>query len=159
MLDTSICVDLFNAGLLESFLRLPYEFLLLDVIVDELKEPPGQHLIDLGFLLVSLEGENIGIVQSLAEEYRATSRVDLFALAYAQAHECILITGDAALRAAAVEKGIDVHGVLWVMDALVAQNIVTPADAANSLDRMMTSGSWLPREETRHRITRWRGMQ
>lgn len=159
VLDTSICLDLSNAGLLEVILRLPHEFLLPDVIAEELKEPSGQRLVELGYTPVSLSGEHIGRVTDFAERYRRPSRVDLFALAYARVHECILVTGDAALRTAAEAEGVDVHGVLWILDDLVAQNILPPAEAANALDRMIASGSWLPQEDCSERINRWRGGQ
>jgi len=69
----------------------------------------------------------------------------------------VLLTGDAHLREAAKSEGVDVHGVLWVLDELVAQSILTPPDAATSLQRITAAGGWLPRMESEDRIKRWRG--
>lgn len=156
VLDTSICVDLFNAGLLDIVLRLPYEFLLPDVVIEELEEPRGSWLLELGYTSVSLEGRNVAKVIALAERYRKASPVDLFALVYAQAHGCMLLTGDSFLRAAAEVETVEVHGVLWLLDEVVTHNVLLPPDAANALERMVATGSWLPKDECEMRIQKWR---
>jgi len=45
ILDTNICVDLFNGGLLKVVLELPFNFCLPDVVLAELKEPDGAALV------------------------------------------------------------------------------------------------------------------
>ena len=50
-----------------------------------------------------------------------TARHDGFAFALAEATQgCILLTGDGQLRAMAVRHAIEVHGVLWVIDQIHA---------------------------------------
>lgn len=49
VLDTTICIDLFNGQLLGKVTRLPYELLLPDVIVEELIDPSGNDLIEMGY--------------------------------------------------------------------------------------------------------------
>ena len=156
VLDTSICVDLWSAGILENALRLPHDFLLPDVIAEECKEPPGEYLKSLDIVSVSLEAEHIDSVAILVEQYGQPSLSDLFALTYAKAHVHMLLTGDGPLRAAAENEGVEVHGVIWIVDAMVQQNILSPADAATALERMIEAGSWLPRDECQDRIRRWR---
>ena len=156
VLDTSICVDLWVAGVLETALALPHDFLLPDVIAEECKEPPAEYLMSLDIESVSLEAEHIDSVSVLKEKYSQPSLSDLFALAYAKEHLHILLTGDGPLRTAAEQEGIEVHGVIWIIDAMVQQNILSPADAASSLERMIEGGSWLPPAECQERIKRWR---
>jgi hypothetical protein len=53
----------------------------------------------------------------------------LFALLLAKINSCALITGDDALRKAAKEEGVPVHGLLWILDRLVEyinQSIIEP---------------------------------
>lgn len=154
VLDSSICVDLANAGLLEVVLRLSHSLELPDVIAAELNEPRGSLLIELGFGTASLA--DVSVVTALAAKYRKPSANDLFALACAKVNRCLLLTGDADLRQAAESEGVESHGILWVLDELVREGILSPIDAATSLDRVIAGGSWLPRHECEERFRRWR---
>lgn len=54
---------------------------------------------------------------------------DGFAFALAESRQgSILLTGDGGLRAFAVEHGMEVHGVLWVIDE-IHTNELAPAEA------------------------------
>jgi predicted nucleic acid-binding protein len=154
VLDTSICVDLANAGLLQVALRLSHTLKLPDVIAEELNEPPGSSLVELGFGTVSLP--DVQEVATLVEKYRKPSTNDLFALACAKGNECILLTGDADLRKAAEIEKVEVHGILWVLDELVKEGVLSPVDAVTSLERVIAGGSWLPQQECEERLKRWR---
>jgi predicted nucleic acid-binding protein len=51
---------------------------------------------------------------------------DGFALALAEDNDgCILLTGDGTLRVLAASSGIEVHGVLWVIDQIYANGLAT----------------------------------
>lgn len=124
ILDTNICVDLFNGNLLESVLRLPDVFLLPDVVLGELKEPDGNSLISLGYTSIQLSSDAVQIVFQYAEQYTKPSRADLFALAAAKTLEVTLLTGDKNLREAAQSEQVDVHGLLLLLDKLFEAQIV-----------------------------------
>ncbi len=156
-LDTTICIDLFNGRLLEKVLTLPYEFVLPDVIVAELLDPPGEYLIQLGYSMQQIPAEAIGQFFSLREKYTKPSTNDLFALLMARIHTCALLTGDGDLREAARNEGVTVHGLLWILDRLVEYQMLTKADAAASLERIVASGSWLPKRDCEVRLKRWKG--
>jgi len=141
ILDTTICIDLFNGQLLEKVRTLPYEFTLPDVIVAELIDPPGESLLNLGYSVQHLPAEDIG---------------RFFALLVAQINFCSLITGDGDLREAAQGEGVAVHGLLWLLDRLVEYQLLSRAEAADSLERIIASGSWLPKRECEVRLKRWR---
>jgi predicted nucleic acid-binding protein len=156
VLDTSICVDLWNAGILELTLRLPFDFYLPDVIAEECQEPAGAELIALGVIRVTLEGENIEVIITLRNNYPKCSVGDLFALTYARVHTQVLLTGDGKLRTAALAEGVEVHGIIWLLEALIAGKILSPIDAADSLEKMRAKGSWLPKRECDEFIKRCR---
>jgi len=154
VLDTCVCLDLSNAGLLKVALKLPYRFELPDIIAEELTYPAGDHLVDLGYTTISMP--DVNLINTLKSSYPKPSTNDLFALACAKQHHGILLTGDAALRSAAESEGVEVHGVLWIFDELVSEDILTPTDAAISLERVIEGGSWLPRHDCQERLHRWR---
>ncbi len=156
ILDTTICIDLFNGKLLEKVLKLPYEFVLPDVIMAELLDPPGEYVIQIGYSMQDLPTETIGQFLALREKYTKPSTNDLFALLIARINACALLTSDGDLREAARNEGLNVHGLLWILDRLIEHQMLTKADAAASLERIMASGSWLPKRECEVRLKRWK---
>jgi len=147
---------LYNGRLLEKVRLLQYEFILPDVIVAELIDPPGEIMIRLGYSVQQFPAEAIEHFLSLRERYTKPSTNDLFALLMAQINNCTLITGDGDLREAAINEGIAVHGLLWLMDRLVEYQTLTTAEAANSLESILAAGSWLPKRECDIRLKRWK---
>jgi len=156
ILDTTVCIDFFKGQLLEKVTRLPYELVLPDVIVAELIDPPGELFIRSGFSILHLDENAIEEITVLRERYPKPSTNDLFALLLAKINSCELITGDDALRKAAKDKGVLVHGLLWILDRLIDYRILTPIEAAEALERILAEGSWLPKNECEARLKRWK---
>jgi predicted nucleic acid-binding protein len=157
ILDTTVCIDLFNGGLLESSLQLPYDLVLPDVIVEELINPPGGELVKIGYSVLPLRDEGVEQVLALRERHRKPSTNDLFAIVLAKLNSCPLVTGDESLRRAAKDEGLQVHGLLWVLDRLVDHHILSSLEAAASLEIILEKGSWLPKKECEARFKKWRG--
>ncbi len=156
ILDTSICIDLNNGKLLEAVLELSYELALPDVIIAELEKPAGKLLLELGFTEEGISGEETKDVFALRNEYASPSTNDLVALHLAKRNACYLITGDNALRNAAKQEGLTVHGLLWLMDNLVERKIITKHNAIVALENILEAGSWLPQRECEERFKKWR---
>jgi predicted nucleic acid-binding protein len=155
ILDTSVCIDLHFGGLLEAIQELPYEFVLPDVILAELIKPPAETLRRLGFVSVSFAGDELRHIMTLRDCYPKPSTNDLFALYLARKNAWPLITGDKALRKAAESENVSVNGLLWLLDELVRHNVITKNTAAQALERILASGSWLPRAECEVRLRKW----
>lgn len=156
VLDTTICIDLFNGQLLEKVTNLPYELVLPDVIVEELIDPPGEYLMQIGYKKLQLDEETIGQVIALRERYSKPSTNDLFALLLAKMNSCEILTGDNDLRKAAKEEGVTVHGIFWILDNLVEYKVLKSEEAADALERIKAEGSWLPKKEYEAHLKRWR---
>ena len=156
ILDTSICIDLYHGKLLKAVLQLSYKFILPDVIIEELNEPSGELLLELGFSKEGTTGEETKDIFTLRNAYAGPSTNDLFALLLAKRNGCPIITGDNALRNAAKQEGITAHGLLWLMDALVELKIITESNAFKALKSIIEAGSWLPKKECEERLTKWR---
>src|SRR5450755_2639218 len=123
--DTSCLIDLRKVSMLDIFLRLPYEFLIPNTLVEEelLKFTPAQKkaLIRGGLKVVDLPGERVLRAQAIVRELPRLSVHDGFAFALAESHrDCILLSGDDRLRSLAAKHEIEVHGILWVLDELYA---------------------------------------
>jgi len=156
VLDTTVCIDLFNGGLVERAASLPYEMALPDVIAAELIHPPGDLFIQCGFSKLQVDENAIVQITVLRERFPRPSTNDLFALHLAKINSCALITGDDALRKAAKEEGVSVHGLLWILDRLIEHKILAPIEAADALEKIIAEGSWLPKSDCEARLKRWK---
>ncbi len=156
ILDTSICIDLYHGKLLKAVLQLQHKIVLPDVIVAELKEPHRELLLELGFLEETTAGNEINNIMALREIYEGPSTNDLFALLLAKRDASYLITGDNALRNAAKHEGVSVHGLLWLMDTLIENKVISKSEAFEALERIIKAGSWLPKKEYEERFKKWR---
>lgn len=157
--DTNIWIDLYAGGIIQDALRLPFQFVAPDVVVEELKRPEGRSLTLLGLREEELTGDEVRLVVQLANKYPAPSRADLFSLALAKAREKVLLTGDKRLRKAAVREKVPVHGTLWILDEIVGRGIITPLEGARALEKMLKKGSRLPSDECERRIKKWKTEQ
>ena len=131
--DSSALIDLAKTRLLENLLRLPYRFVIPDVLyADELinlRHYPREQLLDIGFVMGELDGVQVGKASAYSQQHPQLSLNDCFALVMAETTEnAVLLTGDQRLRRVAEQQSVAVHGILWILDQAYEQGAV---DAAN----------------------------
>ena len=68
-----------------------------------------------------------------------------------------LLTGDGKLRRQAKQDGIEVHGVLWLLDRLIEHLVIDTQTAARGLQAMLDQGARLPKAECEERLQAWMG--
>lgn len=156
--DSSALIDLAKTRLLENLLRLPYRFVIPDVLyADELitlHHYRREQLLDIGFVLGELDGPQVGKAGEYGHRYPALSLNDCFALVMAETtDDAVLLTGDQRLRRVAEQHRVETHGILWLLDQLLERGAVDPAilrDALQSLARDRTVR--LPVKEVQRRM-------
>ena len=118
--DTSVLIDLERGSLLKSAFRLPYRFVVPDLLYQrELRERSGEELLALGLERSDLTDEQLNLALDYRQEQPALSDADAFCMALATSRCCVLLTGDSRLRALAVKECISCHGVLWLLDEML----------------------------------------
>ena len=158
--DSSALIDLAKVRLIESLLRLPYEFVIPDVIyTDELlrlKHYRREELLDLGFVIGALDGPRAKMAFDYSRRYSAPSLNDCFALVHAETHDnAILLTGDGNLRKVAQNHAIEVHGILWACDLMEHHQTATATELYVALRAWhQDSLVRLPQGELQQRIKR-----
>jgi predicted nucleic acid-binding protein len=66
-----------------------------------------------------------------------------------------LLTGDKALRNAAIIDGVTVSGILFIIDELVRNRILSKSLAVDKLLQLIKVNTRLPKKEILERIARW----
>lgn len=153
--DTNIWIDFGHAGLLDALFALPYTFVSTDFGVKELDHPAPVGLVERGLVVETLGPEAVEQLFVLMAEHGNSSLADVSCYLVARARGVPLLTGDGRLRKQAMRDGVQVHGTLWLLDQLVAQRVILPAQAAAALQVMLDRGSRLPQAECELRRAAW----
>jgi len=137
--DASCLIDLRKGRLLPVLCCLPYRFVVpLPIKVSELLDftPQEWALLDgSGMETYDLPPERVSDVFALKNQHSSLSANDCFCLVTTQCQENgILLTGDQTLRKVAMAAGVEVHGVLWIIDELKAANACEDALLINALE-------------------------
>lgn len=160
--DANVIIDLDAGGLLEAALHYAdIEYCVPDVLyVEELADYYGR-LPGIGLKVLPQPPEAVLYVEQLRPRFRGPSSNDLFALALARNLGCALLSGDGALREAALREaahveGVELHGTIWLLEQLLAARVVTVDQVADAYDAMRVDGSRLPWDDARDQVLRWR---
>ena len=119
--DTNVWIDFSVIKRTKIPFRLPYTYIMnTDAIEDELLSPTGlcDELLRCGLVGVELEIEEFELAESFGTKYIKLSIYDRIALAIAKLRKITLLTGDGALRKAAILEGVTVIGTIGVLDQL-----------------------------------------
>jgi predicted nucleic acid-binding protein len=155
ILDTCVCIDLCNGGLLDALGLLPYHLVIPDVIAtDELKPADLAGLLAGGAEVEIASETEVAKVATLAPPYPSLSTYDQFALAMAISRRAALLTSEMPLRKAAAKEGVTVIGTLGLLDKL--ETLLPASRLASALERILGANSFQPATECQARFRRWR---
>ena len=142
--DASVLIDIECGELTSAMFSLPWKFAVPDTLfAEELAERHG-HLLQLGLISKTMSGELVAQAYSLHQRYNKPSVNDMLALTLAKHEDCQLLTGDKALREAAKELEVKVHGTIWLVEQMLHGEKIIVDVARVAFQQMKDSGSRLP---------------
>ena len=155
--DASCLIDLRKGGLIAVLCNLPHRLVVpLPIRASEVLDfsvQQWQHLDAQGLITHDLTPAEVAQAFALKQKHRALSANDCFCLATALANHGILLTGDALLRRVATEKGLRVHGVLWIIDELAAAGACATSLLVEALRAWRSDSTvFLPQHEISRRL-------
>lgn len=155
--DTSILIDLDRGGLLEATFGCGFTMIVPDLLYErELESENGAYLKSLGLGVISLSSEEVASAQALKSQRKPLSLPDCFALSCASRPNHILLTGDKALRTAALAKKTQAFGLLWLLDRMADTGRVSLSTLYEGLVRINSHERCrLPAAEVRSRLEHW----
>ncbi|WP_055336245.1 PIN domain-containing protein [Ralstonia solanacearum] len=157
--DANILMDVEVGDLVAPMFSLGYQFAVPDVLYYEELEGQYTHLLAMGLQIRTLASKSVERVQTLAQTYTKPGRNDLLTLALAEAEQCPLLTGDAALRQAAEAEQVDVRGTVWLIREMLHEGRITVTVARAALLKMRTSGRRLPWDAAAQMLVEFEAMQ
>ena len=162
--DTNVFIDLYEVGLLEQFFSLPWDVHTTDFVMLELQKE-GQHetvaryKTDKRLVVPVFEAKEMLEIGNLFQQNMNRTNVSLTDCSvwyYAKVNNYILLTGDRKLRTTSILDGVEVHGVIYVFDALVEFNMISRQVAVEKLQQLHVINPRLPKEEIEKRINLWK---
>lgn len=156
--DANVFIDLELAGLLDLWRQMGVEVHTTDLIRSELKR--GKHDLALAYLrgmtVHELNFEELVAVSHLEQSLGSRAKFnDCSVLHLAKKLRVPLLSGDAALRAAAESHGLEVRGTLWIFDMLIQHKLLAPSIAAEKLRTLLDYDRYLPKSACKERMERW----
>ena len=158
--DANILIDCVELSLLEQVLKLSITFKIPDFVWAEIEVPSQreviQPLIELGSLeVISFSPAEIEGILSISDAHSGISFEDSSALFLAKALSAILLTGDKKLRKVGQKTGVEVHGILWLLDQLFAEGMISPTTACEKIRLLNKVNPRLPSAAIQDRMKIW----
>lgn len=142
--------------MIEEVFKLPYSICTSDFARDEIQTVDVNALETKGLTFQPLKAELVSeLAQVLAEE-RSLAAADVACFILAREKEAILISGDKRLVKFSKERKVTVHGLLWLMDEMWENKILTGKEATEKLHKVLDQNARLPLDECQKRFDAWR---
>ena len=158
--DTNVWIDYNLIGQLDIPFRLDAEYLMFKDTIDfELLKPDDLKgkLIELGLHKVEITLEELLLADSYGSKYPPLTKYDRIALSIAKCRDITLLTGDNAMRKAAVKENVNVMGTIGLLDRLYSEGRLSKDEYRKCLEsfRMQNGGKIrLPGDEIEKRLKR-----
>lgn len=157
--DANVLIDMAEADLLDLWFSLGIPTHTTDLVMAEVELPSRKALLqkfitDRKLKIHSVSATHMVQTAILANNHRI-SPADASALLLSKRLKAVLLTGDGRLRKVAGLKAVEIRGVLWIFDHLVAKGLLSGQEAARRLRHLKDVGSFLPADQCAERLTRW----
>ncbi len=157
--DANLILDLFNGRILDAWFALGYETITTSLVLVEIRDEEQKiqlnTYVSKGLLKIEdAKGGDWDEIHELSIKW-SVSIPDASVAVLALKSSACLLTGDGRLRKKSKELGIDVRGILWVLDLLIEQQKITSAAACVALHNITGAGAFLPKEEVEKCLKRW----
>lgn len=156
VIDASILLDFIEGEIFKTLFCLSLKFSTSDIVADEISRSYSpSELRDFGLEILALEAEQVLEIVTLQAGHTELSPNDLSLYILARERDSFLISGDGPLRELADRSRIEYHGTLWLLEMMIQERVLLPANAAEALRSMLRNKRWLPRTECEKLIRKW----
>lgn len=155
--DANIFMHLIDSGLPEAFFRLKLEILTTEEVFLEIGDE--RHILEPfvgnGLTVVSSNEDQLESIQT-SPFARGLSFPDRAVLFHAIQRQCTVLTGEKLMNNECKRHGLDVHGILWVLDRLESEGICDHSLLTAKLQYLMSLPDFrVPKDECSARLKKW----
>ena len=162
--DANIIIDLLNIGLGQYCRLLGVEFHTTQHVFREIRDSRQQQLmvemiLDGGLVVDEFKGEELERFLQMVEAFEGENNLsdaDCSVIILAQRYKCRLLTSDRKLKRQAESCGLQVNGLLWILDSIVDKGILTGQEMILYLERYRETNTRAPQSEISKRIDKYK---
>lgn len=148
--DACILIDLIELDLINQFLESMQNVYTTNQVVREITDPAQKQklatIIAAGQIITD-DNADFSTLLSLQAEYTSLSIPDCSVLELAIRKQGIVFTSDGRLRKACANKGLNVCGVLWIIENLCTRGIINTTIAIAKLSEYGIINKRAPKSE------------
>lgn len=155
--DANIIIDIIDLGLYQSIFKLKFKFITSDIIVSEIKRNDQADIIKKMDKLEIVKFDEQDLIQIInySNKTKQLSFADCSVIYLSKKENAILLTGDKAVRNFAEGNGIKCHGILWLINQMVENDVITKEQAIQNLNELKYRNNRLPKLEIDNLIDRY----
>ena len=156
--DACVLLDLIEGDLLDLWFQLGFETRTTHLVYQEILEEEQFSLLQTyvdadKLILESIDESDLPALNAQAKEWKVSLQdVSVAHLAKGMVVFCFPVIKATDKSA---EAGIEVKGILWVLDMIVERKLLIPQRALNALEAILEAGGRIPSEECGERRQRW----
>lgn len=155
--DANILIDIVKLEIVEAFFALDFDLHTTDFVLTELKEYQQEILVSTHLSIITTESaEDFSSIFNLQELNKGLSFEDCSVWYYTRKLNGTLITGDGALRKKALLAGLDVKGIIFILEQIKIQKKFPIALCVEKLEALKLLNYRLPMLEIDKRLEEWR---
>ena len=153
--DANILMDIVKLDMTDAFLALGFDLYTTDFVFAEME--PEQQVLLASDVLVKLVAnqEDIVAIFEMMEAHNGLSFEDCSTWHFAQKMDGILVTGDGKLRRKASASGVEVRGMIYIIEQIKEQKLLPVAVCVEKLTMLTQLNDRLPLDEINVRIDAW----
>ena len=153
--DANILMDIVKLNLTEPFLALEFELYTTDFVFAEMEPNQQEQLLSDTLIKIVSNQEDMTTIFELSEKHAGLSFEDCSTWYFAQKMDGILVTGDGKLRTKARASGVEVRGMIYIIEQIKVQGLLPIVDCIEKLRALKELNDRLPMIEIDNRIQTW----
>lgn len=153
--DANILMDIVKLNLTVPFLALEFELYTTDFVFAEMEPNQQEQLLSDTLIKIASNQEDMTTIFELSEKHTGLSFEDCSTWYFAQKMDGILVTGDGKLRTKARASGVEVRGMIYIIDQIKIQGLLPIVDCVEKLRELKELNDRLPMIEIDNRIQTW----
>lgn len=130
--DTNIITDLDNANILDKFVELDNVYISDMIKRDEINSSTGNINIISKFKIIETTSDQLLEMENISIKNSKLSPFDIINFILARDNNCILATGDKALKDYSESNGVEVIRTLKIIKLMKEKDIITKKEALNA---------------------------
>lgn len=148
--DTCILLDLVELNLLDDFFQSGYLVYSTPQVTSEITHENQWAKVEVHIINGDLQIDDEGSIEAISlilEENQALSFTDASVYELGLRKDALILSSDRSLRKCCEKGGLQVHGMLWIIEKLHAIGKIDCDGACSCLEQYSSINPWAPKTE------------